>query len=63
MNEEADSMKYCDKIAIYERSQYKWVKDFISKNPNWISAMILDRAKGMAKFYYDNILKKDMDIS
>ena len=63
LNEEADSMKYCDKIAIYERSQYKWVKDFISKNPNWISAMILDRAKGMAKFYYDNILKKDMDIS
>ena len=63
LNEEADSMKYCDKIATYKRSKYKWVKDFISKNPNWISTMILDRAKEMAECYYDNILKKDMDIS
>lgn len=63
LNEEADSMKYCDKVAIYERSRYKWVKDFISKNPDWISTMIRDRAKGMAECYYDNILKRDMDIS
>lgn len=63
LNKEADSMKYCDKIATYKRSKYKWVKDFISKNPNWISTMILDRAKEMAECYYDNILKKDMDIS
>lgn len=63
LNEEADSMKYCDKIATYKRSKYKWVKDFISKNPNWISTMILDRAKEMSECYYDNILKKDMDIS
>lgn len=62
LNEEADSMKYCDKIAIYERSRYKWVKDFISKNTDWISIMIHDRAKEMAECYYDNILKNDMDI-
>lgn len=38
-------------------------KRFYIKNPNWISTMILDRAKEMAECYYDNILKKDMDIS
>lgn len=62
LNEEANSMKYIDKIAIYERSRYNWVKDFISNNSDWIDTMILDRAKRMAECYYDNILKKNMNI-
>ena len=62
LNEEASSMKYIDKIAIYERSRYNWVKDFISNNSDWIDTMILDRAKRMAECYYDNILKKNMNI-
>ena len=58
LNKEADSMQYRDKIDIYECSRYKWVKEFISKNPKWRSAMIADRARKMAELYYDNIIKK-----
>lgn len=62
LNEEADSMSYSEKTAVYEKSQLKWMKLFVSQNSEWSKAMILDRAKDMAECYYNNILIKDMQM-
>ena len=58
LNEEADDSDYCDKIEVYEKSQYKWIKTFIEGNSEWNNEKAEQRAKDLAKFYYTNILKK-----
>ena len=58
LNEEADDSDYCDKIEVYEKSQYKWIKTFVENHSEWNNEKAEQRAKDLAKFYYTNILKK-----
>ena len=58
LNGDADDFDYCDKIEIYEKSQYKWIKTFIESNVEWDNEKSEQRAKELAKFYYTKILGK-----
>ena len=35
LNEEADCLEYIDKITVYKKSSYKWIKEFVSSNTEW----------------------------
>lgn len=58
LNVEADNKNYLDKIPIYKKSNYAWVKDFTSKHSSWTNDMIKDRAKEMAALYYNIFIKE-----
>lgn len=60
LNHEADRLGYADKIAIYNKSSYRWVKEFIDNNTEWSLDKIPERAKELARFYYEKILGKDI---
>jgi len=60
LNKEADSLEYDKKISIYQSSNYKWVLEFISENSHWESDQFEKRAKDLAKFYYTNILGRNI---
>ena len=57
LNVEADKKKYLDKISVYKKSNYVWVKDFTSKHSSWTNDMIKDRAKEMAALFYNKFIK------
>lgn len=57
LNVEADNKKYLDKISVYKKSNYVWVKDFTSKHSSWTNDMIKDRAKEMAALFYNRFIK------
>ena len=57
LNVEADNKKYLDKIFVYKKSNYVWVKDFTCKHSTWTNEMIKDRAKEMAALYYNKFIK------
>lgn len=59
-NEEAGNQDYSDKINIYKKSNYKWIKKFASKYPQWDSSSIEKRAVELSKIYYRNIFKKNI---
>jgi len=56
LNQEAGNLPYEDKLDIYEKSEYKQVKAFIGDKQIWNRSMIADRAKALAKIYYEDIL-------
>lgn len=60
LNHDADNMEYEDKKAIYKRSLYKWVNEFVQKNPQWSSDKISRRALELCEFYYENILGRNI---
>lgn len=60
LNEKAGHMNYNDKIQVYQKSSYIWIKNFIEKYPHWDESMIKDRAENLAKIYYLHILKRDI---
>ena len=62
LNEEAEAMKFIEKVSIYKKSKYQWMTTFLLKNQNWSESMIANRALSMAKCYYDNIVVKDIDV-
>lgn len=62
LNQEADKMLYSDKVAVYKKSKYLWVKQFVSENPDWKISAIEKRAKKLAEFYYDNIMMSEIKI-
>ena len=57
LNVEADNKKYLDKISVYKKSNYVWLKDFTSKHSSWTNDMIKDRAKEMAALFYNRFIK------
>lgn len=57
LNVEADNKKYLEKIPVYKKSNYVWVKDFTSKHSSWTNDMIKDRAKEMAALFYNKFIK------
>lgn len=60
LNQEAETMSYLDKITVYKKSKYKWVKEFVDNNSAWMQGNIENRALQMAHFYYDNIVKTEI---
>ena len=60
LNQEAEIMSYRDKITVYKKSKYKWVKEFVDDNSTWTKGGIENRALQMAHFYYDNIMKTEV---
>ena len=55
LNKDADNMKYIDKVDIYKKSKYNWVKSFILKYSNWEIENITKRAEYLAELYYSKI--------
>ena len=62
LNGDADDSDYCDKIEIYQKSQYMWIKTFIESNAEWDNEKLEQRAKELAKFYYTKILGKTIPV-
>ena len=58
LNVEAGHENYANKCAVYAKSNYIWVKNFVAQHEQWDSSMIEQRAKEMAKIYYTEILKR-----
>lgn len=58
LNDEAGYENYANKCAVYAKSNYIWVKNFVAQHEQWDSSMIEQRAKEMAKVYYTEILKR-----
>lgn len=58
LNVEAGHENYANKCAVYAKSNYIWVKNFVAQHEQWNSSMIEQRAKEMAKVYYTEILKR-----
>lgn len=59
LNEEAKNRDLCEKINIYSKSKYEYVKEFELKYKDikeFNENLIVERAKEMAKDYYYNIL-------
>lgn len=59
LNRRCGNEDYSQKKSIYSESSYTEVKQFISDYKTWSKIDIKDRAKKLAKFYYDCILKFD----
>lgn len=58
LNNEAGEEVYTEKISIYRKSKYNWVKRFIEKHDRWDGNLINDRAEKMADVYYYQVLKR-----
>lgn len=58
LNVEVGHENYANKCAVYAKSNYIWVKNFVAQHEQWDSSMIEQRAKEMAKVYYTEILKR-----
>lgn len=60
LNEEAGQNSYENKMPLYQRSQYKWVKDFIAGHATWTAEKISSRAIDLAKAYYEKIFGRGL---
>ena len=56
LNNDAGDKEYIDKICIYDRSNYNWIKNFIVEHSTWRAEDILKRAELLADIYYHKIL-------
>lgn len=61
LNGDAGDKDYFDKKVIYEKSDYKWVKAFISENAVWDEQHILERAETLAQIYYEKIFGRKIN--
>lgn len=57
LNAEADNKDFADKIPIYKKSNYVWVKQFTINHHLLEKYVIQDRAKQMASLYYNSFIK------
>ncbi|WP_276829514.1 DUF262 domain-containing protein [Bifidobacterium coryneforme] len=62
LNEEAADLDSIGKRELYERSNYKWVSDFYSDNPDFKVDKIQERAKELAVIMYDKIIEPRMAV-
>ena len=63
LNGEADCLEYIDKITVYKKSSYKWIKEFVSSNTEWSDDKIQERSKKLSEFYYTKILAKKISLN
>ena len=55
--------EYIDKITVYKKSSYKWIKEFVSSNTEWSDDKIQERSKKLSEFYYTKILAKKISLN
>ena len=61
LNNNADELSYENKCLIYGKSNYLWIKEFVSKHKDWTGEEdIRERAKQMAETYYTKIFNKNI---
>lgn len=58
LNIEADNKEYSEKIGIYNKSRYNWIKKFVQSHKEWNVDMFEQRANSLAELYYKKILKR-----
>ena len=58
LNIEADNKDYSEKIGIYNKSRYNWIKKFVQSHKEWNVDMFEQRANSLAELYYKKILKR-----
>lgn len=63
LNKDADCLEYIDKITVYKKSSYKWIKEFVDNNAEWSYDKIQERSKKLSEFYYTKILEKDISLN
>lgn len=63
LNNDADCLEYIDKITVYKKSSYKWIKEFVKSNTEWSNDKIQKRSKNLSRFYYTKILSKDISLN
>lgn len=56
LNVEADAMSYKDKLEVYKKSNYNWVREFVNVHSDWDEIKVKDRAKNMAHIFYNKVL-------
>lgn len=56
LNNEAADKAYADKLDIYKKSKYNWLKEFIEGHPVWDFNDLDTRANYLAELYYTKIL-------
>ena len=56
LNNDADSLSYRDKKAIYVKSKQDWVHSFVEKHLVWNASHFSGRANDMARDYYEKVL-------
>lgn len=61
INNLADNKTYLEKRKVYNQSSYKWIVQFLSKNPSFEINDIKARALKLAEIYYVNILNGKID--
>lgn len=55
LNTEADKKDYPEKLQVYKKSNYKWIKKFSETYLTWTEDMIKERAKEMVTLFYNKI--------
>ena len=60
MNDECWALDYKDKLKIYNKSSFEFVKNFIKTYNTWSEDMIEKRAGNMAILYYKEILGRNI---
>lgn len=60
LNNIAGDSTYIDKKGTYQKSSYKWIKEFTKDNNTWNKDQLEKRAKELAKIYYSKILKREI---
>ncbi|MGO2961614.1 MAG: DUF262 domain-containing protein [Carnobacterium maltaromaticum] len=58
LNREADNLDYKEKIEVYNKSLYAEVRSFTNTYKDFQLSDIEKRAKGLAKYYYENIINE-----
>ena len=56
LNDLAKDNAYELKKAVYERSSYRWVNEFVNVHAEWTADKIVDRAKDLSKEFYEKVL-------
>ena len=56
LNNEAADKAYADKLDIYKKSKYNWLKEFFEGHPVWDFNGLDTRANDLAELYYTKIL-------
>lgn len=56
LNNEAADKAYADKLDIYKKSKYNWLKVFFEGHPVWDFNDLDTRANDLAELYYTKIL-------
>ena len=62
LNVEADSLDYCDKLTVYKKSAYPWMKMFVDSHSEWNQTSIESRAESLAEVFYNNIFKNAAEV-